>query len=102
MPGAEHLPAFGRVQLPAWYYLGGETISAPDDEALTLPSTCSAITLSTESGACYYAINGMATALSGGYIPTDGMQTIGPIANLTSFHIHGPSASVHVMYWSER
>lgn len=101
MAGAKHLPGHGRAQLPAWYYLSGNTIVNPDDEALVLPSRCDTITLSTETGPCYYSINGVASVNSGGYIPTDGMQTVGPIANLTSFNIHSPAGSVHVMFWRE-
>lgn len=102
MPGAQHLPAYGRAQLPAWYYLGGETLVNPDDDALTLPSTCSAVTISSEGGVCYYAINGaIAGTTSPGYIAEEGMQTIGPVANLTGIRVHATAATLHVMYWRE-
>ena len=102
MPGAERLPAFSRAQLPAWYYLGGETLANPDDDALTLPDSCSAITISSEGGACYYAVNGaIASANSPGYIPEDGMQTIGPVANLAGVRVHATAATLHVQYWRE-
>lgn len=101
MPGAKHLPAFARTQLPAWYYIGGEYLSNPDNQALTLPSTVDTIVVSMEDGAGYYAINGAASVASPGYIPQDGFQTIGPIANLTSVNIHSPSGIAHVQYWRE-
>lgn len=102
MPGAQHLPAYGRAQLPAWYYLGGEYFENPNDQALNMPSTTSAVTISTEDAACYYAVNGgIAGTTSPGYIPSDGMQTIGPVANLTGIRIHATAANVHVQYWRE-
>lgn len=101
MPGARHLPAYIGTQLPAWMYLGGETLSTPDNETLNMPDSTSTIVISTETGACYYAINGIASANSPGYIAADGMQTIGPIANLTSVNVHSPAGTVHVQYFHE-
>ena len=103
MPGATHLPAFGRAQLPAWYYLGGGVVATPDNQALALPDDCCAVTLSMETGAGYYAINdAIASANSGGYIPADGTQTIGPIANHDfTLRVHSPTGTVHYQLWRE-
>ena len=102
MPGAQKLPGVTRAQLAAWYYLDGETLVNPDDDALTLPSTCSAVTISCEGGVCYYAINGaIAGTTSPGYIAEEGMQSIGPVANLTGIRVHAPAATLHVTYWRE-
>ena len=101
MPGAKHLPGFARVQLPAWYYLSGEYLNNPDNQALTLPSEVDTIVISMESGAGYFSINGAASTNSPGYIPQDGFQSIGPIANLTSVNVHAPAGLVHVSYWRE-
>ena len=101
MPGAKHLPAYARVQLPSWYYIGGETLTNPNNQALTLPSTVDTIVISMESGDGYYAINGAASTSSDGYIPENGFQSIGPVANLTSVNVHAPSGVVHVEYWRE-
>ena len=101
MPGAQHLPGYGRAQLPAWRYLEGGVVATPDDQTLTPPSDGCALTLAMETGAGYYAINGAASASSGGYIPADGVQTIGPVANLTNVHVHSPTGTVHYQWWAE-
>ena len=102
MTGAKRLPGFGRAQLPAWYYLGGETLTTPDDTALTLPGDTDTVVISVETGACYYAVNGgIASAASPGYIPADGIQTIGPIANLTGVRVYSTTGTVHVQYWRQ-
>jgi len=101
MPGAKHLPAYARAQLPSWYYIGGEYLNAPDNQALALPSTVDTIVISAETGAVYFAINGAASTSSPGYIPQDGFQTVGPIANLTSVNVHSPTGIAHVQYWRE-
>ena len=101
MPGAKHLKAYARVQQPSWYYLGGQTLTTPDDETLALPDDACSVVISMETGAGYYAINGAASASSPGYIPQDGVQSIGPVANLTSIHVHSPTGTAHVMYWRE-
>lgn len=103
MPGAQHLRAYERVQLPSWRYLGGETLATPDDDALTLPDDTDTVVISAETGACYYAVNGgIAGTNSPGYIPADGMQTVGPISNLTGVRVHSPTGTIHVQYYTEQ
>lgn len=104
MPGQVQVPSAGpRTQLVGWEYLGGQTLTNPTDQALTLPQSVSAIVISSETAACYYAINGaIASTISPGYIPTDGMQAIGPLSGgLTGVRVHGPTAVVHVQYFRE-
>lgn len=105
MPGAMRLPAFGRAQLPAWEYLGGEalTLDGSDRQALTIPSTCSIIEIRAEGGEVYFKINGLATAASDGYIPEDGAEIIGPLSNLVSLTVFSTTASTvaHIIYFRE-
>lgn len=102
MAGAKRLPAYSGVQLPAWYYIGGETLVTPNSQALGVPSTADTITISAETGACYYNINGgNATTLSPGYIATGAVQTLERIANLTGVYVHSPSGTIHVQYWRQ-
>lgn len=103
MPGAKHLTAYSRTQLPSWRYLGGQTLTTPADTALTIPSDTDTIVISVETGACYYAINGgIASTASPGYIPADGIQTIGPIAGLVGVRVHSPTGTIHVQYFTEQ
>ena len=102
MPGAKHLPAYTRVQQPSWYYLGGQTLVTPNDQAVALPSEADSVVISMETGAGYYSINGGASANSPGYIPQDGFRSVGPIANLTSINVHSPTGTVHAMFWREQ
>lgn len=102
MPGAKRLHGFSRVQQPARYYLGGQTLSAPANAALTVPSEAEIITIAAETADCYFGINtAIAGLLSEGFVAQDTVQTVGPVANLTSARVHAPGAVVHVMYWRE-
>jgi len=102
MPGLRRLAGKGQVQLPALYYISGETVATPNNVALTVPSTATIVWIASEDGDCYYTINGaIAGTTSPGHIATDDRDKIGPIANLTGIRVHGPAATVHVQYWRE-
>lgn len=104
MPGARRLSGFARVQLPADFHIDGqgETFTNPSDQALTIPSTASIVTIGAENGDCYYDVNGgIAGVNSPGFVPPDTVRRIGPIANLTTMRVHAPSAVIHVDYWRE-
>lgn len=105
MPGAKRLRAFKRSQLPAWEYLGGETLLDTDvsGQALNIPSEASIIEIEAEDAECYYAINSpVASANSPGYVPAEGGRVIGPLSNLASLTVRGAAGSiVHVMYFKE-
>lgn len=101
MIGAKHLPAYGRSQLPAWFYLGGQTLTNPSNTMLTIPDDTDSIVISSETGATYYCINNAASSTSPGYIPEDGMQVLGPLANLDEVWVDGATAVVHVQYFRE-
>ena len=53
-----------QVQLPYLEYLNGQTLSAPDNTALTIPVTASCVEIAAEDGACYWNIGGVATVNS--------------------------------------
>ena len=104
MPGAERLPAFARVQLPHWQFLGDEapTLVADTRAALTLPSLCTIVEIRPEGAEVYFSINGLATTTSGGYIPEDGAEIIGPLSNLNTLTmISTGTPVVHVLYFRE-
>jgi len=91
-----------RVELRYWEFLGGEVLTNPDNEALTLPEGCIIVEIDSEDDVCYYAINqGGAAAGSHGFVPSNGGRILGPIANLNTMHVHAPTATVHVMYFRE-
>jgi hypothetical protein len=104
MPGAERLPGKAETQLPAWLYIGEEaiTLDGANQDALTIPSTASIVELRAETAAVYFSINGAATVNSGGYIPADQGEIIGPLANLNSVGVFASAAAVvHVIYFRE-
>ena len=94
-----------QTQLPYLEFLGGETLSAPDNTALTIPRTTSCIEIDAEDGPCYWNIGGVATVNAPGYIPTDGSRWLGPLvyANLQTqgVRVYAPAGIVHVTYWRE-
>ena len=93
-----------QVQLPYLEYLNGQTLSAPDNTALTIPYTASCVEIAAEGGAVYWNIGGVATANAPGYIPEDGREWIGPCCRDT-LQAQGirvlSSGTVHVMYFRE-
>lgn len=100
--GKHGVVSANRVQLPYWEYLSGETHTNPSNQAITLPSEATIVTIDSEDGKCYYAINGaFAQANSPGYVPADGGRILGPLGNLVLLHIHGPSAIVHLQFFKE-
>jgi len=106
MPGQKHLRAYIGVQLPPWRYLGSEglTLDGVNTQNLTIPDAASIVEIRAEGGEIYFQIDGIATALSGGYIPEDQAETIGPLStDWTSLAIYSTTASTvaHIMYWVE-
>jgi hypothetical protein len=99
MPGAERGFGFSRAQAPALYFLGGRTYTMPDQQAVTLPHDCSIIIISAETADVYWNVNANAIASAPGFVYRGTSQTLGPIANLSSFYIHGPTATVHLSFW---
>ena len=107
MPGALRLPAFGRAQLPAWEYLGGEaiTMDGASHYGATIPSTTSIVEIRARDGECYFCINGAAaSAGSPGYVPLNGAEIIGPLSNLVSLRVFSATANAvaHIMYFVEK
>lgn len=98
------LPGKTQAQLPEWFYIGGETITANGDVAATVPASAQIVEIRARGGAVYYAIN---TAICGttspGYIPEDQAEIVGPLSNLTTLRVYGGAATVyaHVMYFRE-
>ena len=90
-----------RVQLPYWKYLGGQTITNPDGQALTIPSETTIVEIASEDGKCYWDFQ-IASVNSPGYVPSDGREIIGPSPDIVNgMWVHGASAIVHVTYWKE-
>ena len=102
MPGALRLKAARRVQNPPWEYLGGETFTNPNNQAMNLPSTASIVRLEAEDGEAFYVINdAIVGPTSPGYVPSGDGRTVGPISNLTSMRVHSPTGIVHIIYYRE-
>lgn len=91
------------VYLPLWYYLGGEALAGNDaSQNINLPAAAQVVEIRPEGGAVYFAINGAASANSGGYIPEDGAEIIGPLANLDSVGVYAAAGvTVHILYFRE-
>ena len=91
-----------RVELRQWEHLGGNFFYQPSNQELTLPAGTTVVSIEAQTGPCYYAVNQSgAAANSHGYVPTDGFRAIGPLINLSSFHIHSPAGNVHIQYFKE-
>lgn len=94
-----------QTQLPYLQFLGGETLTEPDNVALTVPVTASCIEIDAESGPCYWNIGGVATVNAPGYIPTDGSRWLGPMVRddlqVSRVRVFAPAGIVHVTYWRE-
>lgn len=91
-----------RVQLPHLCYLGGETITNPDNWKVPLPTVPTIVQVASEGGECFYAMNGnFAQHNSPGRIAQDAEQFIGPMSNMETLHIHAPAGIVHLQYWHE-
>ena len=106
MPGAKRLPGYGYMQLPSWYYLGGEsiTLDGASHYGATIPSEASIIEVRAEAGELYFALNvAGAAATSPGYIPEDQAEILGPLANLSALRLYSTTASTvaHLMYFRE-
>jgi hypothetical protein len=89
--------------LRQWEHLDGQVFAAPTNQALTLPAGTTAVSIESEGGVCYYAINHTGAGVnSHGYMPDGGQRSIGSIANLNTMHVHAPAATrVHVQYFRE-
>ena len=92
------------VYLPHWLYIGEETLTMDGtSQTLNLPRNAQIVEIRPEGELLYFSINGNpAQASSGGYIPEDGGEIIGPLANLNSVRVSGPAGGVaHVLYFRE-
>lgn len=97
------LAKYSRVNLPEWIYLGEETIT-PDSAsvAATLPSTATIFKIAAEGGGVYYTINHPASANSGGFVPQNMIDTVGPLGNLNSLQVYATGQVVaHLQYFRE-
>ena len=105
--GAFRLPGFGRAQLPAWEYLGGETYTFAADEgwSATMPDDTSIVEIRAEAGELYFEPNAThASALSPFYVPEDGAEILGPLATFDSLRLFTTTASTvaHLAYFREK
>ena len=93
-----------RTQLPYWQYLSGDAhvLVAATRRTITLPGDATIVEMRPRNAAVFFAINGLATTGSGGYIPQDGAEIIGPLSNLNSLTVISTGApTVHVMFFKE-
>ena len=97
--GGGHEP----VYLPHWNYLTEETISGNgSSQNINLPDDVHIVEMRPEGGLMYFSINGFAQASSGGYIPEDGGEIIGPLANMNSVGVWAATGTtVHIIYFRE-
>ena len=106
MTGIRHERAVAEpVYLLWWHYIGGETITldgATAQQVNTLPADANIVEIRARAGEVYFEINGVtASALSGGYIPEDGAELIGPLDNLLSLWVFSGTAGAvaHLLYF---
>jgi hypothetical protein len=91
-----------QAQLPRLHYIGGEYWNKPNNQELNVPADATIVSITAETAACYYQINGVSASLSSyGYVGTTFEATIGPLDNLESMRIHSPDGKVHVQYFRE-
>jgi hypothetical protein len=101
MSGHKVRPGANRADIGAYVHISGETITLTGTSVvLTIPSDASVVFIVAENGAVYYATNGaIASAISGGYIPEDTGQIIGPLANLQRMAVFGAAdVKAHIQY----
>lgn len=106
MPSQERLPGKTQSQLPTWYYVGFETIEldGTDAQQVTIPSEGTIFVIKARGGEVYFAENSFtASALSGGYVPEDTGEIVGPHANLASLWVFSTTASTvaHIRWYRE-
>ena len=100
--GSTTLPLTTR--LPSWHYVGGERLVCNGSVLANVPAEATAFVIASEGGAVYYDVNGLtAAATSPGYVPEDGVQTVGPLSNLVRLAVFGGGATVyaHMQYYRE-
>lgn len=81
-------------------YLGEQTLAGNGaNQAATIPLGTTTIWISSEGGAVYATINGLAT-ISGGIYVADGTRVlVGPYSNLTGLGVFATSpAKAHIIY----
>jgi hypothetical protein len=89
------------VKLLAWEYLSAEKIDADGLGTATLPTGASIVSLTAETAAVRYAVNGTADANSTP-VPTDQTRTLGPLSNLESLTVFNAGSSVAFLeYYGE-
>lgn len=105
MPGAKHLPAYARTQLPAQdcdcLYGKALILDGSTPQTITVHGAIAYVTIAPEGGEVYYQVNGtLATTASPGYVPDGGYQVLGPIANFDNLSIFSTTAdtSAHLLF----
>lgn len=105
MTGAKHLPAYARTQLPPLdcdATLGNTLIMdgvAP--QGISIYGAVAYVRIAPEGGDVYYQVNGVLAGVNApGYVPQNGVQTLGPIANFNSLSLFSDTAdtAVHVQF----
>lgn len=90
------------VQLPSWGFVSGTCISAPNNQAVTVPSEATIFEIDAETAACYYAINNpICSTTSHGFVAQNTARTIGPLYNMSTLRVHAPGGVVHITFFKE-
>ncbi len=102
-------PKYGRGHpqpryLPPWWYMGGQRmLMDASSQAATIPGGSQIFEIRAETADVYFVINGTpASANSAGFVPQNGGETIGPLANLNSLAVYGAAGAIaHILYFRE-
>ena len=89
--------------LPTWHLLGEEAI-VPNGETAdaTIPHATEIYHIVAEGGNIYYQHGGIASALSGGFVPENGRVIEGPLRDFTELAVYAAaSVTVHIRYYQE-
>ena len=94
------------ARLPRWFYVGGGTfaLDGANPQQLAVPADAAAFQIRARGGEVYYNINGItASAASPGYVPTGGIEIVGPLDNLGSLWIFSATVATvcHFMWFRE-
>jgi len=95
-----------RARLPLGHYIGGGTfaLDGVNPQQLAVPAGAAAFQIRARGGEVYYNVNGItASAASPGYVPTGGIETVGPLDNLGSLWIFSATVATvcHFMWFRE-
>ena len=90
------------VQLPSLGFISGTCISAPNNQAVTVPSEATIFEIGAETAVCYYAINNpICSTTSHGFVAQNTVRTVGPISGLSTLRVHAPGGVVHITFFKE-